>query len=130
MSREQELFDASAYLREHAETDFKKMPEKTVAAVLNTLSPEARKAFAIQYLGVEHAREAKRNMPFEPKLTDEDILGDLPPALQKTIGKIGDERIVNGLHERMGTAQAQAELNNQPPSLRETLSAAAGDSNE
>lgn len=129
-SHTEELFQVSNYLGEHARSDFKKMPEGSVAKVLNGISPEARKSFATQYLALDHARDAKRNMPFEEKLTDEDIMGGLPETLRKTVDRIDTEQVTNRIHERMGTQQAQAELNNQPPTLRETISAAAGDSNE
>ena len=129
-SRTEELFQVSNYLGEHAKSDFKKMPEGSVAAVLNGLSPEARKAFATQFVALDHARDAKRNMPFEEKLTDEDIMGSLPETLRKTVDRIDTEQVTNRIHERMGTATHQAELNNAPVSLRETIAAAAGDNNE
>jgi hypothetical protein len=121
----QELFDTARYLREHAQSDFAKLPEGSISKVLNNASPEVRGAMLTQYRAREHLHDtggridAKGNIaPFAERI-------DLPPVpkeLGKAIDKLRTEEITTELNQRMGTPVPTAD--NSPPDRREILAAA------
>lgn len=125
---EQEVFDISRYLRDHAKSDFRHMPEGSIAGVLNRASPEARRALAIQFKAAEHAAETGGRIdehgnlkPFAERYDESRQRADRPKELNKAIDKLQTEQITNELSQRMGMPTPS---NDGPPDRREILSVA------
>lgn len=120
-----EVLNAARYLREHAEKNFEALPEGSIAKVLNGLSPEARLVFAKQYMSFDHAREARRDMPFQPKLTDEELYANVNEPLRKTIERMDTEQVTMKLNERMNTQQENQRIEQEAPTtMRDVLDSA------
>lgn len=118
-----DIQDAQSYLKAHADMDFEKMPEKTLAGLFNQLSPAAREYLKAQQRTVENFRTSGgREMPFAPKRSLADL--NLPEHVGRTIAKADEEEGIRSLHERMGTAEQQSRLNDQPTSRRDMIEAA------
>jgi hypothetical protein len=125
MNVQDEVLNAARYLREHAGSDFARLPEGSVAKVLNGLSPEARLVFAKQYMAFDHAREQRRDMPFQPKLTDEELYANVNEPLRKTIERMDTEQVTMKLNDRMGTQQENQRIEQETPSnMRDALDSA------
>ena len=78
----EDLTNTAAYLSEHAKSGFTKMPEKTIAKVLNKAPPSVREAIAVQYKGLELLNDSGgRLAPFQEKRYDH---YDSLPATMKT----------------------------------------------
>jgi hypothetical protein len=123
MSLREDINDTIGYLAEHAQSDFRNLPEGTVANVLNGLSPEARKDFNVHFKGTQHLVESGgRLAPFETKVPVE-VYTTKP--MRDTYQRLEDEQLYTGLQERMGTQeQNERIINDAPVSLREVASAA------
>lgn len=126
MSRADELRDTAAYLNEHAKDNFARMPERTVANVLNRASPEVRAALTKDFLGRQHLVESGgRLAPFQDRV---DPLADMPETMRTTYQRAEDEQTYAALNDRMGTLeQNQRLIDEAPVTLRDTLDAAFGD---
>jgi hypothetical protein len=109
-----EVESLNQYLREHSKSDFRNMPEKTVAKVLNGASPNVR-FFMNANKNVVDDLEAGggRYKPFQERITPE-----LDKDTQAVFDRTRTEEITHGLNERMGTS-TQAE----PATLRDIVSA-------
>lgn len=117
----QELFETARYLRDHAKTDFRNMPEKSITRVLNNASPEVRKAMLEQYKGREHFAETGGRIdhngflaPFTPREEPPPI----PKEMEKAIDRLRTEELTSILNQRMGSEQPD-----QPVTLRDIVSA-------
>jgi uncharacterized protein YehS (DUF1456 family) len=110
----EEVESLNQYLREHSKSDFRNMPEKTVAKVLNGASPNVR-FFMNANKNVVDDLEAGggRYKPFQERITPE-----LDKDTQAVFDRTRTEEITHGLNERMGTS-TQAE----PATLRDIVSA-------
>lgn len=131
MEHQQEIFEASRRLRDAAKHDFKGLPGGSVSGYLNTLSPEARMAIAVQFKGLEHFAETGGRIdqnghmkPFAPRVDESEIRDAQPKELNATIDRIQTEQITHDLTSRMGTPSAADQQSDGPPDRRETLSAA------
>ena len=60
-----EVVETSRYLRQHAETEFKHMPEKSVNAVLNGTSPRVRQFLKDSKEIADFTADGGRTMPFQ-----------------------------------------------------------------
>jgi hypothetical protein len=118
-----DIEDAQSYLKAHAGMDWERMPEGSLAGVFNQLSPAARTYLKEQQAKVANFRESGgREMPFQPKRYLEDL--NLPEHAVKTLAKADTDDGIRSLHERMGTGEQQAKLNDRAPDIRDTLTAA------
>ena len=119
----QALFETSQYLSEHAKSNFEKMPEKTVAAVLNRAPPSVRQSLATQYKLAEHIHDSGgRLAPFQPK--DYSTYDSLPKTLKTTVDRLRTEELTTDLMARMGHEQPE-----QPTTLRDVVSFAMENTN-
>lgn len=127
----QDISNAQEYIRRHADMDFDRMLEGSIAGVFNQLSPAARDYIKQQQAKVSDFRESGgREAPFQPKRYLEEL--KLPEHAVKTLAKADAEEGVRALHDRMGTGEQQAKLNSEPPSMRDHITAAfdtAGEDN-
>jgi hypothetical protein len=129
----QEVFEISRYLRDHAKSDFKSMPEKTVSAVLNRASGEARLALAKQFKAQEYLAETGGRIdhngfiaPFAPRIDESTIRSNQPKELNSAIDKLQTEVITTELNQRMGTPTAST-ADSEPTTLRDVIDASFGD---
>jgi len=116
-----ELIDLQDYIASHTNPDgtMRRLPEGSMAALMNRASPEARAFMAQNREFVENFHESGgREMPFEPKrYLDEN---KLPPPARAAMQQAHDEDITHRLNQRMGTPTADTS----PPTTRDYLSAA------
>ena len=110
----EEVESLNQYLREHSKSDFRNMPEKTVAKVLNGASPNVR-FFMNANKNVVDDLEAGggRYKPFQERITPE-----LDKDTQAVFDRTRTEEITHGLNQRMG-----ASTPDEPTSLRDIVSA-------
>ena len=114
----EDLTNTAAYLSEHAKSNFEKMPEKTIAKVLNQAPPSVREAIAVQYKGLELLNDSGgRLAPFQEKRYDH--YDSLPATMKTSIDKLRTEELSTALLDRMGHEQPE-----QPVSRRDYLEAA------
>lgn len=100
-----------------------KTPEGSINAIIRKCSPRVQETIRLNQQLVREADAAGyRKELFQPKKTIDDL------GLDKTTRAIMDraetEDAISGIHERMGTAERQSEINDRPADLREQLSAA------
>lgn len=115
----QELADLTAYLRSHS-GDFSRMPEGSIAAVLNKASPAVRAHVKANADFVEHVINGGRSEPFQPRLEIDPSRVD--PATEAIAAQARTEDYSHSLMSRMGTDNSR--IADGPPDLRETLTAA------
>lgn len=125
----QSLFETSQYLSEHAKSNFEKMPEKSIAGVLNNAPPSVRQSLATQFKALEHATETAGRIdesghikPFAPR--NDNHYDSLPKTLKTTVDKLRTEELSTSLMERMGHEQPE-----QPTTLRDVVSFAMENTN-
>lgn len=119
-----QLADVQSYLKHHAKTDFRNMPEKTATAVLNRLAPNVRQHIRNNRDFMDFIAEGGRSMPFAPKTTIDRNAADKDSV--KVVDKLETEDVTYRLNERMGTPDSSATADT-APDMRETISAAFGD---
>ena len=125
------LFEASRRLRDAAKSNFRDLPGGSVSSYLNTLPKDVRVALGTQYkaleYAVEHGGRIDRNgfmKPFAERRDESDLTADSPKELRQTISKLATEQMGVALTTRMGTPTAEAQIKDQPVTLRDTMSAA------
>ena len=124
MTPTEEIAKLQRYIELHhgIDAELGRMPEKTMAGLLNLVSPEARSIIKQNQSLVRDFKDSGgRSAPFQPKRYLDDL--DIPAHAQAAMAKSDGEDIVRGIHERMGTPTASAP-NNSAPDMRETLTAA------
>lgn len=123
MSHEQEVFEISRHLRNHAKDNFARLPEGSITRVLNNASPEARLALARQFKVAEHMAETSgRSMPFDEPVYESEQRQSRPKELNAAIDKLQTEVLAQDLSTRMGTTQPD-----QPTTLRDVIDASFGE---
>lgn len=117
-----ELASLQGYLHRHAKSDFANMGENHVTSVIAKASPRVREGLNTEFLTLEH----KAEIGCRTKLFDEpkDLRATLDKTTKTLFDKVQTERCIDGLHDRLGTADAQDRLNDEPPSMREHIEAA------
>ena len=117
----QELADIQAYLKGHAQAGtLDRIPEGSVAAVLNRASPNVREHIARNREMVEHVLQGGRSEPFQPPLTIDP--SRVPPHVEAIAAKARTEDVTHGLLSRMNTDQSS--VVDAPPTTRDYLEAA------
>lgn len=121
-----ELQDIQDYLAGHAKAGtLDRMPEGSINGFLNRASPAVRQHLMANQAIVENFRSSGgREMPFAEKRTVDDL--NVPKETRQILDRADTESVIYGLNERMGTAEQQSAISNEPPSLREHISAAMG----
>ena len=121
MSNDAQLL--SEYLRLHAANGtIDQLPEGSINAVLNLVDPQTRRFLKEQQAKVENFRQSGgREMPFQPKRSLDDL--GIDANIRKVMDRADTEDVTYKLHERMGTAEAQARINDAPPSMRDHINA-------
>lgn len=117
---QQELKAIQDYLHQHAASDFRHMPEKTVSAVLNKASPAVRAHMLKNQQFVEHVINGGRSEPFQPPLTIDPSRVD--KATEAIAAKARTEDMTHALLSRMGTDQSA--ITDTPPTTRDYVEAA------
>lgn len=113
----EEVESLNNYLREHAKTDFRNMPERTVAAVMNKASPNARFFMnANRNVVTDLDESGGRYKPFDPKM---DIAATVPKEAKPILDRVATEDLTTSLNSRMGTSTPD-----EPTSLRDIVDAA------
>lgn len=117
-----ELQDIQDYLAGHAKAGtLDRLPEGSVAAVMNKASPAVRQHMLGSKAVVENFRNSGgREMPFEPKRDISDL--NVPSHVRQVMDRADTEDVTHGLLSRMGSDNSRI-VDAGPPDLRETLSA-------
>ena len=118
----QQLAAVKEHLRTVAKHDaWDQTPEGSAAAIVNKCTPNVRRAIA---LAKEYAENVEatggRTELFQPRQE----MPPVDPIDRKLQARSHHEEIVGGLHDRLGTADSQATLNDRPVNLRDVVTAA------
>lgn len=116
----QELQDLQDYLEGHAKAGtLGRLPEGSVAALLNKASPRVREHMLGSQDVVRNFRDSGgRELPFQPKKDISDL--GLSDTIKQVMDKSDTEEVTHDLLSRMGTDTQD----NSPPTTRDYLEAA------
>lgn len=107
----------SEYLALHAKNGtIDRLPEGSIAGVLNLASPEERQAMKASQQVVENFRESGgRSMPFQEKKSLDDL--GIDANIRKVMDQHDTEDMTVRLNQRMGTPTQDTS----PPSMRDAI---------